>query len=136
MIGCATKVLVVEDDPVVSRILSRQLASEGCEVHSAGCAEEAIRLAGSDRFDLILTDVNLPGMNGLAAIGALKRAGGAPVLVMTGYLAEGFAEDARLLGAIGLITKPFESEVFRDFLGSCRRSKPSNSSRAGIDPTG
>jgi DNA-binding response OmpR family regulator len=110
------KILIVEDDPQVARLLSRLLANEGCEVRATGSAEEAIRLAGLECFQLIITDINLPGMNGFEAIYGLKRAGGAPILVMTGHADEEFALDARMLGAIGLIAKPFESEVLRGFL--------------------
>ena len=110
------KVLIVEDDPQVSRFLSRLLADEGCEVRSAGCAEEAIRLAGCECFQLILTDINLPGMGGFEAIGALKAAGDAPILVMTGGADERLAADAKLMGAIGLISKPFDLELLKGFL--------------------
>ncbi|MFI5362656.1 MAG: response regulator [Elusimicrobiota bacterium] len=117
-----TRVLIVEDDPSLARVLSRQLANEGCEVRSAGNAEDAILLAGRESFHLIVTDINLPGMSGFEAIGALMRAGGAPVLVMTGYADEGFEADARALGAIGLIEKPFETEVLRGFLRDARQA--------------
>jgi DNA-binding response OmpR family regulator len=110
------RVLIVEDDPLVARVLSRQLANEGWEVRGAGSAEDAIKLAGSERFRLILTDINLPGMSGFEAIGALKRAGDAPVLVMSGRADEELARDARLMGAIGLIAKPFELGLLRGFL--------------------
>ena len=111
-----TRVLIVDDDASVTRVLSRLLAGEGCEVRSARSAEEAIRLAESEDFQLILTDISLPGMSGLEAIGALKRAGRAPVLVMTGRADEEFARDAKLLGAIGLVEKPLRLEVLRSFL--------------------
>ena len=111
-----TRVLIVEDDLVVARILSRQFSAEGCVVRSAGSAEDGIRIAGTESFQLILTDINLPGMSGFEAIGALKRAGDAPVLVMTGQADAEFAEDARQLGAIGLIAKPLEFETLKSFL--------------------
>jgi DNA-binding response OmpR family regulator len=110
------RVLIIEDDPQVARLLARQLVNEGCEATTAGSAEEAIRLAGLEPFQLIMTDINLPGMNGLEAIGPLKRAGGAPILVMTGRPDAEFALDARMLGAIGLIAKPFDSGVIKGYL--------------------
>jgi DNA-binding response OmpR family regulator len=116
-----TRVLIVEDDPQVARVLSRQLESEGYTVRSTRCAEDAIQLAGSERFQLILTDINLPGMSGFEAIGPLKRAGGAPVLVMTGRADREFTEDVVLLGAIGLIAKPLEFETLRGFLSGLYR---------------
>jgi DNA-binding response OmpR family regulator len=110
------RVLIIEDDPQVARLLARQLVNEGCEARIAGSAEEAIRLAGLEHFQLIMTDINLPGMNGLEAIGQLKRTGGAPILVMTGHPDEEFALDARMLGAIGLIAKPFDSGAIKGYL--------------------
>jgi two-component system response regulator FlrC len=115
-----TRVLIVEDDPSVALVLSRLLANEGCEVRRAGCAEEAILLAGRESFQLILTDINLPGMSGFEAIGALIRAGSAPVLVMSGHADDELAEDALLLGAIGLIAKPFETDILRGYLRGAR----------------
>ena len=128
------RILIVEDDPQVARLLSRQLANEGCEVRAAGSAEEGIRLAGLEHFELIMTDVNLPGMNGLAAIGALKSAGDAPILVMTGRPDEEFALDAMTLGAIGLIAKPFEPEVFRGILRDLAQAAVGSNARLDAPP--
>jgi DNA-binding response OmpR family regulator len=117
----ALNILIVEDDPVVVRVLTRWLVQEGCIVRSAGSAEEGILIANAERMDLIVTDLCLPGMSGFAAIGALKGARSVPVLVMTGHADDEFRKDAVCFGAVGLIEKPFEYEKLINFVRAANR---------------
>ena len=65
------RILVVEDEEKLRRVVELQLQSSGYEVDQAGSAEEALKLA--DRADLILTDLRLPGMDGLELLSLLRR---------------------------------------------------------------
>ena len=102
------RILVVDDELGVSTVLTRYIQGAGCDVRTAGSAEDAIGLAGNEDFDLILLDIVLPGISGFGAIEALKRKCDAAIIIMTGYDAEEFRKDAELLGAIGIIEKPVE----------------------------
>jgi DNA-binding response OmpR family regulator len=101
-------ILIVDDDPSVVAVLTRLLSGAGCRTRSAGGADEAIALAAVEDFDAIMLDLVLRGASGYSAIAPLKKMSGAPILVMTGNADAEIEKDVRLMGADGLIGKPFE----------------------------
>ena len=99
-------VLVVEDEEKLRRVMELQLKAGGYEVLQAPSAEEGLRLA--DRADLILTDLRLPGMDGLELLASLRRQNSrTPVIVMTAYGNVETAVQAIKAGAADFLTKPF-----------------------------
>jgi DNA-binding NtrC family response regulator len=99
-------VLVIEDEDKLRRVLELQLASEGFEVLQAASAEQALPMA--PRADLILSDLRLPGMDGLELLGLLKRQNSsAPVILMTAHGSVGAAVEAMKAGAADFVEKPF-----------------------------
>ena len=101
-----TKILIVEDEEKLRRVVELQLQSAGFDVEKAGTAEEGLRLA--DRADLVLTDLRLPGMDGLALLGLLRRQNSQlPVIVMTAYGTVESAVEAMKAGAADFLMKPF-----------------------------
>ncbi len=83
-----------------------QLQSAGFDVEKTGTAEEGLRLA--DRADLVLTDLQLPGMDGLALLELLRRQNSQlPVIVMTAYGTVETAVEAMKAGAVDFLLKPF-----------------------------
>src|SRR5215204_5422617 len=77
-------VLVVEDEPKLSKALQEGLQDEGYQVSVAGTAEEGFYLLHSDRFDLVVLDVMLPGRSGLEILGRIRQNGiHIPVLLLT-----------------------------------------------------
>jgi DNA-binding NtrC family response regulator len=100
------RILIVEDEDKLRRVLELQLQSAGFEVEKAGTAEEGLRLA--DRADLILTDLKLPGMDGLELLAQLRRQSLlAPVIVMTAFGTVEAAVEAMKMGAVDFLPKPF-----------------------------
>jgi len=110
-------VLLIDDEVAVRRSIAAYLGRLGHEVHEATNGEVAIRLASERRFDLVITDVNMPKMDGIEVINALRRAEStAPVIVMSGggiYPKELLLGSARALGAVSTLAKPFELEQLR-----------------------
>jgi len=99
------RILVVEDEEKLRRVIELQLSSSGYEVDKAGTAEEALQLAG--RADLVLTDLRLPGMDGLELLTLLRRQDSRiPVVVMTAFGTVENAVQAMKAGAIDFLTKP------------------------------
>src|SRR6202140_5138698 len=99
-------VLVVEDEEKLRRVIELQLKTAGYDVEQAGSAEEALRL--TDRADLILTDLRLPGISGLELLENLRRQDAhVPVIVMTAFGSIETAVEAMKAGAVDFLPKPF-----------------------------
>jgi two-component system, NtrC family, response regulator HydG len=99
------KILIVEDESVIRTALRRLLERNGYEISEAGSVAEA--MAGPEllEFDLIISDLRLPGAPGTDLI---KKAGDVPVLIMTSYASLRSAVDSMRMGAVDYIAKPFD----------------------------
>jgi CheY-like chemotaxis protein len=109
------RILVVEDDPTILDLLSIILERAGHDVVRAPTAEEALSLAGQCPPDLILMDIALPGLDGLAATRILKSAPltrGVPVVALTAQAMRADAEEAARAGCDGFIAKPISTRDF------------------------
>src|SRR5260221_3637889 len=101
------EVLVVDDEVVVLTVLREALRRGGYRVTTAASAEEAIDLMQRRRFDLVLTDKNLPGASGLDVLRAARTLSPAPAIVLiTGYSSYDSALEALDIGAHDYIEKP------------------------------
>jgi DNA-binding NtrC family response regulator len=102
------RVLVVEDEPSLSRVLEVHLSGAGYAVEKASSAEQAIRILERGELDVVLSDLKLPGMDGLALLGRIRQADAAlPVIMMTAYGTVETAVKAMKAGANDYILKPF-----------------------------
>lgn len=100
------RILIVEDEEKLRRVLSLQLESTGYEAVLAGSAEDALKLA--ERANLILTDLRLPSMDGMALLEAVQRQNPRiPVIVMTAFSTVEIAVEAMKKGAADFLPKPF-----------------------------
>jgi DNA-binding NtrC family response regulator len=100
------RILVVEDEEKLRRVVELQLTSAGFDVLKAGTAEEALPLL--DRAELILTDLRLPGMSGLEMLELVQKQNThAPVIVMTAFSSIETAVEAMKAGAFDFLPKPF-----------------------------
>src|SRR5579871_1247325 len=99
-------ILVIEDEEKLRRTVGLHLASAGYEVRAAASAEEGIRYAGD--MDLVLTDLKLPGMDGLAFLEKLRSENvHTPVVVMSAFGTVEIAVEAMKKGAVDFLPKPF-----------------------------
>ena len=109
------RILVVEDNAANSKLVIFLLQSAGHTVLSARDAEAGLTLARNDRPDLILMDIQLPGMDGLEATGLLKQDAATrlvPVLALTALAMKGDEERIRAAGCDGYISKPIGIQDF------------------------
>src|SRR6267378_4286030 len=103
------RILVVDDEPHVVQIFQDLLAQRGYEVVSSTNGDDAIVKVTTGHFDLVLTDINLPGVDGLEVVRAAKAADkDTCVILITGYASTTTAIDALRQGAYDYITKPFD----------------------------
>jgi two-component system NtrC family response regulator len=100
-------VLVVDDEPAQRTVLAGFLRKRAMEVVPAAGADEAVQIASSRMIDLVLTDLNMPGRDGLALIDSLRAINPElPVIVMTAFGTVASAVDAMKRGAADFLTKP------------------------------
>ena len=102
----ALKILVVEDDIVVSNLLVEFLIKSGFQIKSAKSAEEAEKILKNEEINTVITDIKLPGTDGIKFTNSVKKKYNLDVIVMTGYSSEYSYEDAIKNGASDLIFKP------------------------------
>jgi signal transduction histidine kinase/DNA-binding response OmpR family regulator len=103
------RILVVDDEVQVVTIFQDLLTQQGYEVESCDNGDDAILKVTTGKFDLVLTDINLPGVDGLEVIRAAKAADkDTCVILITGYASTTTAIDALRQGAYDYITKPFD----------------------------
>ena len=98
------QILVVEDEPIIRTALRRLLERHDYKVSEAETVKESLERFDMDDFDVIISDLRLPGAPGTDLIKATKT----PVLIMTSYSSLRFAVDSMKMGAVDYIAKPFE----------------------------
>jgi CheY-like chemotaxis protein len=115
----AMRILLVDDEPSVADGIGRLLVAHGHEVCIAGDGKSGLRLYRQQPFDLVLTDVIMPGMSGATFVERLRAFDAkARVLVMTGQPGAPQVDEMLRCGAFGVVTKPFTIE---DLLASIQR---------------
>jgi len=106
------QVLVIDDDAVVGRSFDRVLSGKGYQVVTALSGEEALDTMSKRDFDVVFTDIRMPGMDGLEVTESIKaRCPWTPVVVITGYGTEENESRASILGANGFVRKPLTPEM-------------------------
>jgi DNA-binding NtrC family response regulator len=107
-------ILIVEDEAKMRRLLELNLGDDGFTTFSAEDAETGLKLLRDNSIDLVLTDLKLPGMNGLEFLQTIKRHNAAlPVVVMTAFGSVETAVDAMKAGASDYVLKPFSLTEMR-----------------------
>jgi two-component system KDP operon response regulator KdpE len=101
------RILVVDDEPQIRRVLRTTLSTQGYEVFDAKTGEEALLAVRDQRFDLILLDMNMPGIGGLAACRELRSGSDVAIIMLTVRDSEQDKVTALDAGADDYITKPF-----------------------------
>jgi two-component system response regulator PilR (NtrC family) len=111
------RILVVDDELSMREFLSILLEREGYEVAVAASAQEALRIMESALFDLVLSDVNMPGLSGIDLLARIKEnSPETAVLMLTAFSAADQAVEAMKLGAYDYICKPFKNEEIKQLI--------------------
>ena len=111
------KILLVEDDRALREALADTLSLGGHDYRAVDCAESALVALGEESFSLLISDVNMPGMDGHELLALVRqRYPMLPVLLMTAYGAVERAVQAMRLGAADYLVKPFEPKVLLELV--------------------
>jgi two-component system chemotaxis response regulator CheY len=115
-------VLVVDDSAAIRKILQRMLHQTGMGIHTifeAGNGREALKILKTQEIGLILTDLNMPEMDGIQLLAVLKATPvwrDIPVVIITSEGGEAKVEEAARLGAAGYVRKPFTADQIKEKL--------------------
>jgi CheY-like chemotaxis protein len=116
--NASRKVLVVDDDPAVRKSIDRVLSSKGYAVITAENGEEAMRKLNEEKYDLVYTDIRMPGISGLEVAEQVKaRKPWTPVVIITGYGTDAAEARAKAAGVSSFVHKPLSPEMIE---GSAR----------------
>ena len=125
----AGRILVVDDEPQIRRIMRVTLTGAGYEVDDARTGEEALGKVREFRPDLVLLDINMPGMGGLAACRAIRSDASAAIIMLTVHNTEAAKVEALDAGADDFVTKPFSTpELLARIRAALRRLPVTQSS--------
>ncbi|HTD22836.1 MAG TPA: response regulator transcription factor [Terriglobales bacterium] len=101
------RILIVDDEPQIRRVMQTTLVNKGYEVTEARSGEEALELVHSAKFDLVLLDMNMPGMNGIETCSAIRINSDVTIIMLTVRNTQKDKVDALDAGADDYVTKPF-----------------------------
>jgi len=120
----AKKILVVDDEPDIIKMLGARLKANGYEVISAQDGIQAVSVAHKEKPDLIILDIKMPAQDGYAVYQNLKMAASTsltPIIFLTALPPEEVNKKVQELGADGYISKPFDTE---DILSKIKELMP------------
>ena len=127
----AGRILVVDDDPQIRRVMRMTLTGQGYEVDDAKEGEAALNKLREGRFDLVLLDMNMPGMGGLETCRAIRAQSDVAIIMLTVRDAEVDKVEALDAGADDYITKPYNPPELLARIRAALRRAPS-----AQEPTG
>jgi two-component system KDP operon response regulator KdpE len=125
------RILVVDDEPQISRVLRRSLAARGYEVQTAGDGEEALEVFAQWAPDLVITDLSMPEMGGLELCRRLRARSSVPLIVLSVKGEERTKVEALDAGADDYVTKPFSIDELLARVRATLRRAPSTSTDLG-----
>ncbi len=112
--GERARILLVDDEPHFCRVMAMHLADEGYAVTGVTSGEEALERFKGEKHDLVITDLKMPGMDGVALLEAVRDVSGdVPVIILTAYGTVDTAVAAMKLGAFDYIMKPVDVEELK-----------------------
>ena len=128
-----TTILVVDDDPIVHEVLSRYLARDGHQVMERSNGMDGLAAALTENPDLVVLDLMMPGMDGLAVCRELRRQSAVPVIMLTALGEESDRVVGLEYGADDYVTKPFSPrELALRVAGVLRRCRPERAPVPGV----
>jgi two-component system, OmpR family, KDP operon response regulator KdpE len=124
------RILVVDDDPQIRRVIRTILVSQGYEVWDARTGDEALELTRSQKFDLVLLDMNLPGITGMEVCREIRAGFDVVIIMVTVRSGERDKVAALDAGADDYVTKPFET---LELLARIRAHLRGHKTTSGLD---
>ena len=129
----AERILVIDDEPQITRVLRAALSAQRYDVRTANDPEEALRLFAEWAPDLVITDLVMPEMTGVDICNAVRRAGRTPIIVLSVREQEHFKVEALDAGADDYVTKPFSTQELLARVRAQLRRAPERSESEAVN---
>ncbi len=130
-----TRVLVVDDEPSIRKVLQAQLVRDGLDVDTAADGAEAITALGETPYDLVISDLKMPAVGGLELLAHVRQQfPGLPVILITAHGTVDSAVEALKLGAHDYITKPFDADELHAAVEKALRTERARRRSVQDDP--
>ena len=118
------KVLLVDDEPEFLEVMSERMKARGMEVTATGSADQALALIEKESFDAIVMDFQMPGMDGMAALKAIKlKKPELQIILLTGYATIEKTVEAMKIGAMDFLEKPADLEALTEKIIKAKAEK-------------
>ncbi|MBP7738828.1 MAG: response regulator [Spirochaetes bacterium] len=129
-----TKILIIDDEDIVVRSCLRILKNDSYEIDSARSGDEGLRLTKEKDYDIVITDLKMPGLTGMDVLATLrKNKPGVTVIIFTGYATVENVREALKMGAFDYIPKPFTNEELRSVVDNAVKSREKSSDADMLD---
>lgn len=114
------RVLLVDDEEDACLVLGDVLEDSGCQVIAVSHPLEAIRIAATQPFDLVLLDIRMPEMDGIEVLRRIRGGGHREIVMLTGFIDDALEAEARVEGAAAVMHKPVDIECLLHRVASLR----------------
>ena len=118
-------ILVIDDDSELTRAITTRLGSLGYCCVAASTGAQGLAQFQSSRIDLVVSDLNMPGGDGVALADAIRRVSDVPIIFITGFR-EDYKRRMRLIPNVTTLRKPFDSRVLTDLITAALRENPAS----------
>jgi two-component system KDP operon response regulator KdpE len=130
----AAKVLVIDDDPQIRRVMRSTLTSHGYQVNDARTGEEGLEELRNSNYDLVLLDMNMPGMGGMETCRMIRSSSEIAIIMLTVNNSERQKVEALDAGADDYVTKPFSTPELLARIRATLRRLPQAPGQANLQP--
>ncbi len=128
------KILIIDDEDIVLKSCLRILKNEGYEISTAYSGEEGLKRIDENEYDVVITDLKMPGMGGMEVLATLrKNKPEITVIIFTGYATVENTREALKAGAFDYIPKPFTNEELRTVVDNAVKAIEKNSNTGMLD---
>ena len=117
-------ILLVEDEPAIQLAMKGLLRHEGHRITVASTGGDALKALDAEKFDVVLTDISLPGgISGLDVVRHVRSRDDTPVILITAFGSEKTAREAMAAGAFEYVPKPFNNDAVREMVRRALRPR-------------
>jgi len=128
------KILIIDDEDIILKSCLRILGQENYQIDTAYSGDEGLKRAGEKEYDIVITDIKMPGLSGMEVLSTLRKTKPeVTVIIFTGFATVENTREALKMGAFDYIPKPFTKEELKSVVENAVKSREEHSDAAMLD---